>query len=62
MKITHRSHYIKDEFTKLFIGGGGGLSDFVVVPSDSVLSLPDNVPLDVGGMVRQLHEMYMCYR
>lgn len=35
-------------------GGGGGLSDAVVVPSRAVLALPDNVPLDIGALVEPL--------
>ncbi|KAF2703492.1 GroES-like protein [Pleomassaria siparia CBS 279.74] len=35
-------------------GGGGGLSDSVVVPEKSVLKLPDNIPLDVGALVEPL--------
>jgi threonine dehydrogenase-like Zn-dependent dehydrogenase len=35
-------------------GGGGGLSDSVVVPQGAVLSLPDSVPLDVGALVEPL--------
>ncbi|KAH7067521.1 chaperonin 10-like protein [Paraphoma chrysanthemicola] len=35
-------------------GGGGGLSDSVVVPEAAVLALPDNVPLDVGALVEPL--------
>jgi threonine dehydrogenase-like Zn-dependent dehydrogenase len=35
-------------------GGGGGLSESVVVPEAAVLSLPDNVPLDVGALVEPL--------
>lgn len=35
-------------------GGGGGLSDSVVVPQGAVLALPDNVPLDVGALVEPL--------
>jgi 2-desacetyl-2-hydroxyethyl bacteriochlorophyllide A dehydrogenase len=35
-------------------GGGGGLSDSVVVPESMVLKLPDNVPLDVGALVEPL--------
>ncbi|TKA77633.1 hypothetical protein B0A49_04197 [Cryomyces minteri] len=35
-------------------GGGGGLSDAVVVPASSVLALPDNVPLDIGALVEPL--------
>lgn len=31
-------------------GGGGGLSDEVVVPAEACLPLPDNVDLDIGGM------------
>jgi threonine dehydrogenase-like Zn-dependent dehydrogenase len=31
-------------------GGGGGMSDFVCVDSNFVFQLPDNIPLDVGGM------------
>lgn len=31
-------------------GGGGGLSEEVVVPAEAVLPLPENVELDVGGM------------
>ncbi len=30
-------------------GGGGGLSDYVVVPRDYILPLPDNVSLETGG-------------
>ena len=30
-------------------GGGGGLSDEVVVPVEAVLPLPENVDLDIGG-------------
>lgn len=35
-------------------GGGGGLSDSVVVPEGAVLSLPDTIPLDVGALVEPL--------
>lgn len=35
-------------------GGGGGLSDSVVVPRGAVLALPNNVPLDVGALVEPL--------
>ncbi|EAT82465.1 hypothetical protein HBI56_088920 [Parastagonospora nodorum] len=35
-------------------GGGGGLSDSVVVPESAVLALPDNVPLDIGALVEPL--------
>jgi threonine dehydrogenase-like Zn-dependent dehydrogenase len=35
-------------------GGGGGLSDSVVVPEAAVLKLPDNIPLDVGALVEPL--------
>ncbi|KAI9815541.1 MAG: hypothetical protein M1827_002675 [Pycnora praestabilis] len=35
-------------------GGGGGLSDYVVVYQNRVLALPDNVPLDVGALVEPL--------
>jgi len=35
-------------------GGGGGLSDSVVVPEHCVLPLPDNVPLDIGALVEPL--------
>lgn len=30
-------------------GGGGGLSDAVVVSREAVLALPENVDLDIGG-------------
>lgn len=30
-------------------GGGGGLSDEVVVPQEAVHVLPENVDLDIGG-------------
>ena len=35
-------------------GGGGGLSDSVVVPEAAVLHLPPNIPLDVGALVEPL--------
>jgi threonine dehydrogenase-like Zn-dependent dehydrogenase len=35
-------------------GGGGGLSDSVVVPEGAVLALPSNIPLDVGALVEPL--------
>jgi threonine dehydrogenase-like Zn-dependent dehydrogenase len=35
-------------------GGGGGLSDSVVVPEGAVLALPNNVSLDVGALVEPL--------
>lgn len=35
-------------------GGGGGLSDSVVVPQGAVLALPNNIPLDVGALVEPL--------
>lgn len=35
-------------------GGGGGLSDSVVVPEGAVLALPDTVPLDIGALVEPL--------
>ncbi|KAJ9661738.1 hypothetical protein H2201_006409 [Coniosporium apollinis] len=35
-------------------GGGGGLSDSLVVPASYVLPLPENVPLDVGALVEPL--------
>lgn len=35
-------------------GGGGGLSDSVVVPEAAVFGLPDNVSLDVGALVEPL--------
>ncbi|KAF2259282.1 GroES-like protein [Lojkania enalia] len=35
-------------------GGGGGLSDSVVVSERSVLKLPDNVSLDVGALTEPL--------
>ncbi|KAK8199652.1 chaperonin 10-like protein [Phyllosticta capitalensis] len=35
-------------------GGGGGLSDAVVVPARAVLALPENVPLDIGALVEPL--------
>ncbi|RMZ71361.1 BDH1-stereospecific (2R 3R)-23-butanediol dehydrogenase [Pyrenophora seminiperda CCB06] len=35
-------------------GGGGGLSGSVVVPEGAVLSLPNNVPLDIGALVEPL--------
>lgn len=30
-------------------GGGGGLSEEVVVPAEAVLPLPDQLDLDIGG-------------
>jgi threonine dehydrogenase-like Zn-dependent dehydrogenase len=35
-------------------GGGGGLSDSVVVPQGSVLSLPEQIPLKIGALVEPL--------
>lgn len=35
-------------------GGGGGMSDFVVVPRYAVMNLPPNVPLEVGALVEPL--------
>jgi threonine dehydrogenase-like Zn-dependent dehydrogenase len=35
-------------------GGGGGLSDSIVVPERAVLRLPDHIPLDVGALVEPL--------
>ncbi|KAL5119943.1 hypothetical protein ACEQ8H_002041 [Pleosporales sp. CAS-2024a] len=35
-------------------GGGGGLSDSVVVPAGAVLALPNNIALDVGALVEPL--------
>lgn len=35
-------------------GGGGGLSESVVVPEGSILRLPDTVPLNVGALVEPL--------
>jgi threonine dehydrogenase-like Zn-dependent dehydrogenase len=35
-------------------GGGGGLSSFLTIPSSTVLSLPHNIPLDVGALVEPL--------
>jgi threonine dehydrogenase-like Zn-dependent dehydrogenase len=35
-------------------GGGGGLSDSIVLPEGAVLHLPNNVPLDIGALVEPL--------
>ncbi|KAK4545849.1 hypothetical protein LTR36_002413 [Oleoguttula mirabilis] len=35
-------------------GGGGGISDEVVVPAEACLPLPENVPLDIGALVEPL--------
>ena len=52
-----KSHFENVCYNGGFIGlsgGGGGLSDSVVVPESAVLKLPDNVPLDVGALVEPL--------
>jgi len=38
-----------DVLTSGLPGGGGGLSDAVVVSREAVLPLPENIDLDVGG-------------
>ena len=43
-----------DECHSGLSGGGGGLSESVVVPEAAVLNLPDHVPLDVGALVEPL--------
>ncbi|OSS44697.1 hypothetical protein B5807_10651 [Epicoccum nigrum] len=35
-------------------GGGGGLSEHVVVPQKAIIPLPSNIPLDVGALVEPL--------
>lgn len=35
-------------------GGGGGISDEVVVPAEAIFTLPDNVDLDIGALVEPL--------
>jgi threonine dehydrogenase-like Zn-dependent dehydrogenase len=35
-------------------GGGGGLSESVVVPHGAIIPLPSNIPLDVGALVEPL--------
>ena len=35
-------------------GGGGGLSESIVVPESAVLTLPSNIPLDIGALVEPL--------
>ena len=35
-------------------GGGGGLSDFLMVPEDHAHILPDNVSLEIGALVESL--------
>jgi len=35
-------------------GGGGGLSEEVVVPAEACLPLPENVDLDIGALVEPL--------
>ncbi|TKA21651.1 hypothetical protein B0A54_18047, partial [Friedmanniomyces endolithicus] len=35
-------------------GGGGGMSEEVVVPAEACLPLPDNVDLDIGALVEPL--------
>jgi len=35
-------------------GGGGGISEEVVVPAEACLPLPDNVGLDIGALVEPL--------
>ncbi|KAK5019949.1 chaperonin 10-like protein [Cryomyces antarcticus] len=35
-------------------GWGGGLSEAIVVPTDNVLALPEDIPLDIGALVEPL--------
>ncbi|KAF3037222.1 hypothetical protein E8E12_005001 [Didymella heteroderae] len=35
-------------------GGGGGLSENVVVPEKAIIPLPSNIPLDIGALVEPL--------
>lgn len=35
-------------------GGGGGLSENVVVPQKAIIPLPPNIPLDIGALVEPL--------
>lgn len=35
-------------------GGGGGMSEFVVVPQEACFPLPSNVDLDIGALVEPL--------
>lgn len=43
-------------------GGGGGLSDALVVARDKVLSLPENVPLDIGALAEPLSVAWHAVR
>ncbi|KAH9877952.1 hypothetical protein J1614_003169 [Plenodomus biglobosus] len=43
-------------------GGGGGLSDSVVVPESAVLRLPTSIPLDVGALVEPLSVAWHAVR
>lgn len=49
--ITHKNRMLTASEN---IGGGGGLSDALCVPSTTVLKLPPNVSLDVGALIEPL--------
>ena len=38
----------------MLVGWGGGLADFIVLPSSTLYHLPDNGPLEVGALVEPL--------
>ena len=47
-----KSFVRSSQYADLVVGWGGGLSQHVVAPRESVYHLPDNVPMEIGGEQR----------